>query len=217
MRRIGLFGGTFNPIHCGHILAAESMVTELELDELRFLPAAQSPFKPRPEISDSHRIAMLELAIAGNPKLKVDARELQRPGPSYTIDTVTEIAGDHPGDQLYLLLGMDAWKEFERWKQWQKITELCHLIVLSRPAYSTPVLSEYWQKKQLSDIQTLKDSTTGKLIFVTVPASKAASNEIRAWLKNKRSPNDDLPEAVRAYIERHELYAGQDEAAPQTD
>jgi len=206
MRHIGLFGGTFNPVHCGHLLAAESVRTQLELDELRFLPAAQSPFKSRPTISDNHRIAMLELAIAGNPKLTIDTRELQRAGPSYTIDTLIEFAHECPGDRLYLLLGVDAWKDFEQWRQWPSIVDLCHLVVLSRPGYSIPALSKYWQKKLLDDVQTLKDSRAGKLIFITVPASKAASNEIRKRLKNKQNINDNLPETVRAYIEEHQLY-----------
>ncbi len=206
MRHIGLFGGTFNPIHCGHLLAAESVVSQLGLDELRFLPAAQSPFKSRPEISNLHRLSMLELATADYPKLNIDARELQKPGPSYTIDSVTQIVHENPGDQLYLMVGMDAWEAFERWKQWQKITELCHLVVLSRPGYSAPVLSDYWQKKQPGNIQALKSSTAGKLIFITVPASKAASNEIRRRIGLGKKVDENLPDPVVHYIKQHQLY-----------
>jgi nicotinate-nucleotide adenylyltransferase len=206
MQHIGLFGGSFNPVHHGHILAADSVRTQLGLDEIRFLPASHSPFKTRPKLSDAHRIEMLDRAISGHPALKVDARELRRPGPSYTIDTLREIARDHPGDRLYLLIGMDAWEQFEHWHQWREITKYCHLVVLSRPSYSLSALSEYWQKKLSSDIQSLKGSATGKLVFVTIPASDAASSEIRERIKQGRSTVSDLPPAVSDYIEEQQLY-----------
>jgi len=206
VRHIGLFGGSFNPIHEGHILAAESVRTQLRLDEICFLPAAYSPFKTQPELSSAHRIEMLKRAITGYPALKVDRRELDRPGPSFTINTLEDIVRACPHDRLYLLIGMDAWEGFERWHQWQTIIKLCHLVVVSRPGYAAPVLSEFWQEKQLTDLQLLRNSPAGKLIFVTVPASKAASNEIRERIKQGQSTNNDLPEKVREYIEEQQLY-----------
>ncbi len=206
MQHIGLFGGSFNPVHQGHILAADSVHTQLGLDEIRFLPASHSPFKTRPKLSDAHRTEMLERAISGYPALKIDARELQRPGPSYTIDTLKEVARDRPGDRLYLLIGMDAWEQFEHWHQWREIIKYCHLVVLSRPNYSPSALSEYWQEKLTSDIQSLKGSAAGKLIFVTIPASEAASNEIRERIKQGHSTHSDLPKAVSDYIEEQQLY-----------
>jgi nicotinate-nucleotide adenylyltransferase len=206
MQHIGLFGGSFNPVHQGHILAADSVRTQLGLDEIRFLPPSHSPIKTSPELSDAHRTEMLERAISGYPALKIDARELQRPGPSYTIDTLKEIAGDHLGDRLYLLIGMDAWEQFEHWHQWREIIKYCHLVVLSRPNYAHVALSEFWQEKLSSDIQGLKGSAAGRLVFVTIPASEAASNEIRERIKQGRSTHNDLPQAVIDYIQEQQLY-----------
>ena len=206
MKHIGLFGGSFNPVHCGHLLAAESVLEQLALDEILFLPAACSPFKARPEIRDTQRLDMLRCAIEDYPAFKIDSRELKQPGPSYTINTLVDIAAENPQTQLYLLIGMDAWEHFERWKQWREIMDLCHLIVLSRPGYSMPELSEYWRERLIDDVQMLKKSAPGKLVFVTVPASNAASNEIRECIKQGRNTCNDLPEAVRDYIEEQQLY-----------
>jgi nicotinate-nucleotide adenylyltransferase len=206
MRHIGLFGGTFNPIHHGHLLAAVSVRTQLNLDEIRFVPAAYSPFKSRPEVSDTHRIEMLKLVIKDDPALKIDTRELQRPGPSYTIDTLVDIAREQPEDRLYLLIGMDAWCQFEDWQRWQEIIKLCHLVVLSRPGFCFSELPEHWQKRRAKDIRDLKNASAGKLIFVTVPACDAASNIIREKILQGNSTEGELTGSTRRYIERHQLY-----------
>ena len=206
MRHIGLFGGTFNPIHRGHLLAADSVRTQLQLDEIRFLPAACSPFKTRPEVNDAHRVEMLELAIEDHSGLKVDTRELQRPGSSYTIDTLVDIAREHPKDRLYLLIGMDAWHQFEDWQRWQEIVKFCHLVVLSRPGFYFSELPEHWEKRRANNLPDLKNAAVGKLIFVTVPACHAASNNIRERIRQGRSTEADLTKSTRHYIERHLLY-----------
>lgn len=206
MRHIGVFGGSFNPVHRGHIIAADSARMQLELDEVRFLPAAHSPFKTRSALSDAHRIDMLKRAIEGHPAFKIDTQELLRSGPSYTLDTLTAITNDRPGDRLYLLIGMDAWQTFEFWHQWQTILELGHLVVLSRPGYSPSALSEYWREKMVTGSQELKNSTAGRLMFVTVPASKAASNTIREQIQQGLDVSDDLPGSVHNYILEHQLY-----------
>ena len=206
MRHIGLFGGTFNPIHHGHLLAAVSVRTQLKLDEIRFFPAAYSPFKSRPEVSDTHRVEMLKLVIEDDPALKIDTRELQRPGPSYTFDTLVDIAREQPEDRLYLLIGMDAWRQFEGWQRWQEIIKLCHLVVLSRPGFSFSELPEHWQKRRVKDIRDLKNASVGKLIFVTVPACDVASNTIRERIRQDRHTGASLNESVRHYIEHHQLY-----------
>ena len=206
MRHIGLFGGTFNPMHRGHLLAANSVLTQLKLDEIRFLPAAHSPFKPRPGVSDVHRVEMLNLAIMDDHALRVDTRELQRPGPSYTIDTLADLAVEHPDDRLYLLIGMDAWLQFEHWHRWKEFTNYCHLVVLSRPGFASPALPEYWENRQLSDTQELKKTSIGKLIFLVVPACDAASSNIREQIRQGHSTEANLLESTGLYIEDHKLY-----------
>jgi nicotinate-nucleotide adenylyltransferase len=206
MRHIGLFGGTFNPVHTGHLLAADAVRDQLGLDEIRFLPAAYSPFKARPELSDSHRIAMLEHAVADYPEFKIDTRELHMDGPSYTINTLKSINGDSPRDRLYLLIGMDAWQDFEHWHKWQEILEICHIVVTTRPGYSPENLSDFWQAKKVTEANEIKGSRSGKMMFVSVPRSEAASSEIRKYIKKSQSTKNFLPDSVAQYIEEHQLY-----------
>ena len=206
-RHIGLFGGSFNPVHSGHLLAAISIFQQLGLAQVRFLPAAQSPFKERPELSDMHRLAMLECALAPHPGLTVDARELDKASPSYTIDTLKSLALDYPLDTLYLIIGMDAWQEFERWRDWQLIIETCHLVVSSRPGFSAVSLSTDWQARLETNVAKLKASSAGKLIFLGVPASNAASSDIRSRIGQGQSTLGLLPDPVKTYIEAEHLYA----------
>jgi nicotinate-nucleotide adenylyltransferase len=206
MRHIGLFGGTFNPVHTGHLLAADAVREQLGLDEIHFLPAAYSPFKARPELSDSHRIAMLEHAVADYPEFKIDTRELHMDGPSYTINTLKSINGDLLRDRLYLLIGMDAWRDFEHWHKWQEILEICHIVVTTRPGFSPENLSDFWHAKQVTKADEIKRSRAGKLMFVSVPRSEAASSEIRKYIKKSQSTKSFLPDSVSQYIEEHQLY-----------
>ena len=205
-RHIGLFGGSFNPVHSGHIIAASSVNVQLALDELRFIPAARSPFKRLPQIEDVHRLAMLKLAISELPEARIDSRELDTSGPSYTIDTLKNVAAEQPDDHLYLLIGMDAWLEFERWKKWQSILEHCHLVVMTRPAYERPALSEKWALRQLKDGEQIEKFKAGKVLFVSVPSSTASSSEIRRLLSREEDAGDYLPELVAAYIKAQGLY-----------
>lgn len=206
MRRIGIFGGSFNPVHLGHTLAADSVCDQLALDEIRFIPAAHSPFKARPQIDDHHRIELLKLATRGNPALKIDLREMNTPGPSYTINTLRSITSDHPNDQLYLLIGMDAWPDFERWKDWTSILELCHLLVMTRPDYARPNLNATWASRHTKSIEILQSTKAGKLFFITVPPSRAASSEIRKRLNRHINTQEFLAESVATYIQQQQLY-----------
>lgn len=202
-KHIGLFGGSFNPVHSGHLVVAKSVFQQLSLDALWFIPAAQSPFKHKPEVDDQHRIAMLELAIQTQVEFKLDTRELTKPGPSYTIDTLNSIAKQHPDDNLYFLLGVDAWMGFERWREWPDILDLCRLIVMSRPGYPLPELSDRWQSKRVTNAQALSNGT---FISLEVPASKASSSEIRRRIAKGDSTADFLSPSVKGYIDQHTLY-----------
>ncbi len=202
-KHIGLFGGSFNPVHRGHLLVVKSVFANLQLDALRFIPAAQSPLKAKPQIEDTHRLAMLELAIKGEPGLSIDARELHRSGPSYTIDTLRGIAKETPKDHLYLIIGMDAWLDFEQWRDWQKIIKLCRLIVMTRPAYKSPTLSAYWRSRQVEKVAQLRD---GKFMLLPVPASDASSTEIRRILAAGQDVSHFLDPEVEHYIAENQLY-----------
>ena len=200
---IGLFGGSFNPVHTGHILVAKSIFKQLDLDELRFIPAAQSPFKDKPQTEDHHRLAMLQLAIQPHTGFSIDPRELAKPAPSYTIDTLKNIAAEQANDQLCLLIGIDAWLDFKHWRDWQAIMHLCCLLVMTRPGYSLPELTQDWQARQVLKASAIAN---GKLLFMQVPASDAASSKIRKQLGNGSKTNTFLDRSVAEYIHLHRLY-----------
>jgi nicotinate-nucleotide adenylyltransferase len=206
VQHIGLFGGSFDPVHLGHLLAAQSVQQQLRLDEVVFLPAAQSPFKPSPQVSNHHRLTMLAAALTGYSGFKLDDRELGRPGPSYTVYTLREMVAAQPKDHRYLIIGMDAWGDFEHWHAWQEIMQLCHLVVVTRPGYPAPELSDDWKCKQYTSVEGLRDAKAGGLMVLQVPASTAASREIRAQLKQRLPVDEDMPAPVTAYIREHQLY-----------
>ncbi len=134
VERVGLFGGTFDPVHLGHLILAEAALEELDLDRIIFLPAAISPFKQdRPPGASAHlRLAMLRKAVAGEPRFSVDDRELHREGPSYTIDTVRSLLGDHPGVRFLFLIGADNLKELPGWHGIGDLQNLVDFAVLDR-------------------------------------------------------------------------------------
>ncbi len=133
-KRIGLFGGTFDPVHIGHMRSAVEMAEQFALDELRLLPNARPPHRETPQVSAAQRLAMVERAVAGVERLTVDPRELQRDKPSYTIDTLesvrAELAAD---DQLFMLIGWDAFCGLPTWHRWEALLDHCHIVVLQRP------------------------------------------------------------------------------------
>jgi len=206
VQHVGLFGGSFDPVHVGHLRAAESAQQQLILDELVFLPAAQSPFKPCPQVSDHHRLAMLTIAVESRSGFTLDARELENPGPSYTVHTLRALRTEQPQTHFYLMIGMDTWADFEGWWAWQEIMQLCHLIVVTRPGYPAPELNDDWQHRQITSVEALRGMNAGGLMFLQVPASTAASREIRKRLKQGLPVDEDLPEAVTAYIDEYQLY-----------
>ena len=138
MQPIGVFGGTFDPIHFGHLRLAEEMAEGLGLSQVRFIPAGQPPHRGAPRTAASHRLEMVRRAIAGNPRFEVDAREVQRPDPSYTVDTLTALRAELGNEQpLWLLLGADAFSGLPSWHQWRQLFELANIVVAARPGRSS--------------------------------------------------------------------------------
>lgn len=153
---------------------------------------------------------MLELALKPFPGLTLDLRELARPGPSYTVNTLRQLSAEQPLSHFYLLLGMDAWQAFEHWHQWQAILEYCHLVVMTRPGFdfAPGALAQHWRDRLAPTVNDLRSHTAGKLIFVEVPASSAASSEIRRRLAAGLAADALLPPAVNDYIVQQQLYRG---------
>ena len=209
MARIGLLGGTFDPVHIGHLRGALEVAEFMALDELRLVPSARPPHRETPQVSAAQRLAMVELAVAGEPLLSVDDRELRRDRPSFTCDTLeslrAELAAD---DQLFLLLGWDAFCGLPTWHRWQELLRHCHILVLQRPdADSEPpeALRDLLAGRSVTDPHDLS-GPCGQISFIWQTPLAVSATQIRQLLAQGRSARFLLPDAVLAYIHAHDLY-----------
>jgi len=206
---IGVFGGTFDPIHYGHLRPAQEAVQKLALAELRFIPAAQPPHRPLPLASAAQRLAMVELAIRGLPGLRVDDRELQRGGLSYTVLTLESLRAELGKTPLCLLIGADQFRSFETWHRWQEIPALAHLVVLNRPGTLFGTLPTWARARACEDFRFLRESPAGQLAFLSVSPQDISATRIRAALARGESVQGLLPEAVLDYIRINQVYGHQ--------
>ena len=200
--RLGIFGGTFDPVHFGHLALAEECLAAANLDELWLVPAASPPHKGGKKLSRfDQRKEMLELAIAGNEKFKVEPMEADRPGPSFTIDTLEEIQKRKPNDELFLIIGGDSALEFSTWKDPAKIASLATIIVRIRPGFIMPTEQEFISQlgKELGVVP--------KVIFVAGPPFlDVSSSLLKERVSNNKSIRYLLPRAVEVYIQQKKLY-----------
>lgn len=212
---IALLGGTFDPVHYGHLRFASEARAALGLSEVHLVPSATPPHRALPEASAADRVAMLELAIREFPGLRIDARELRRGGPSYTVDTLAELRTAHPRAPLVLLLGADAFRDLTGWHQWRRLFALAHLVVAPRPgaepgAGLAPELAREWNARLASDPAVLRGTASGAIYVQPIPAQPIAATAIREALQRSPRPRDVLarllPPAVLAYIESKHLY-----------
>ena len=208
-QRIGVLGGTFDPVHIGHLRGGLEVAELMQLDELRLTPNARPPHRDTPQVSALDRLAMVECAVAGVATLVVDARELQRDKPSYTIDTLelmrAELAAQ---DQLFLLLGWDAFCGLPTWHRWEELLQHCHILVLQRPdADSEPpdALRNLLAARSVSDPLALK-GPGGQIAFVWQTPLAVSATQIRQLLASGKSVRYLVPDAVLAYIDAHGLY-----------
>ncbi|WP_313056998.1 nicotinate-nucleotide adenylyltransferase [Stutzerimonas nitrititolerans] len=208
-RRIGILGGTFDPVHIGHLRGALEVTEMLALDELRLVPNARPPHRDTPHSSSPDRLAMVRLAVQDVPQLTVDARELERDRPSYTIDTLeslrAELAAD---DQLFLLMGWDAFCGLPGWHRWEELLEHCHILVLQRPdagSEAPEALRDMLAARSVADPQALEGSC-GQISFVWQAPLGVSATRIRQSLASGRSVRFLVPDAVLAYINAHGLY-----------
>ncbi len=208
-RRIGMLGGTFDPVHIGHLRGALEVAESLALDELRLTPSARPPHRGTPQVSARDRLAMVECAVAGVAPLVVDARELQRDKPSYTIDTLELMRGELAAhDQVFLLLGWDAFCGLPTWHRWEELLQHCHILVLQRPdADSEPpdALRNLLAARSVSDPLALK-GPSGQIAFVWQTPLAVSATQIRQLLASGKSVRFLVPDAVLAYIDAHGLY-----------
>lgn len=211
-RRIGILGGTFNPVHIAHLRGALEVTEQLALDELRLVPSARPPHRQAPQASAEQRLAMVELAVAGEPRLTVDGRELLRAKPSFTYDTLESLRGELAvDDQVFLLLGWDAFCGLPTWHRWQELLQHCHILVLQRPdagSEAPEALRDLLAARSVSDPQGLV-GPSGQIAFVWQTPLAVSATQIRHLLAEGRSVRFLVPDAVLAYIQTHGLYRGQ--------
>jgi nicotinate-nucleotide adenylyltransferase len=196
--KIGILGGTFDPVHRGHIMVAEEVKARLNLAEVLFVPTAQTPLKEESPISAvEHRAQMVRLAIAGYPHFKLSDVEINRAGLSYTVDTIAELKGRYAGDELFFILGWDSLAQLARWKDPSRLVRLCRLVAVPRPGYSLP------------DLKSLEGSIPGlsrSLIVLDKPEVDISATEIRERVARGLSIRHLVPEPVDEYIRQHKLY-----------
>jgi len=203
---VGVFGGTFDPIHYGHLRPAQEALEKLALAEVRFIPAAQPPHRPPPVASAEQRLAMLELAIRGRPAFRADDRELRRPGPSYTVLTLESLRAELSAVPLCLLIGMDQFRSFETWHRWQDIPALTHIVVLSRPGAASGSLPAWARGRVTENVADLQQTPAGRLVFLAVSPQDISATRIRAALAQGGPVAGMLPEAVLEYIRVNHIY-----------
>lgn len=212
-KKIGILGGTFNPIHFGHLRIAEEIAENLALDEVRFIPSAQPPHKPAPQVSAQHRANMVKLAIQNNPAFVLDDCELNREGASYTIDTLTDLRkklGAQVG--LFLIMGSDAFAHFNTWHRWQEILDDCHIVLVQRPHHESLMenfsaeMKDFFETHTQKTFPNLQEKAAGSIITQTITPLAISSTDIRERRQSKKSVRYLLPPDVLNYIETHQLY-----------
>jgi nicotinate-nucleotide adenylyltransferase len=199
-RRIGVFGGSFDPIHYGHLLMAEQCREQARLDRVLFVPASQSPLKSHAPVAEAkHRVEMLKLATAGHTSFAIETAELDRPGPSFTVDTLRELAQRAPGDTWHWIVGSDSFREFHKWREPSEILNLAIPLVVARPGHTTSlevvrslVSAERWSELQGYRIET--------------PLLDISSSDMRRRVAEGRSIRYMTARAVEMYIQTHALY-----------
>lgn len=203
-KRIGIFGGSFDPIHIGHLLIAEAASEQFSLDEVRFIPAAIAPHKQHRQPADAkHRIEMLRLAIGGNEKFVIDEREITRGGTSYTVETLRELKNELGAAELFFVMGADSLAEFGTWREPAEICKLAFMVVVARGGRSLPDLNDLKKFLPNSDTQPLENH------LLKLPQLEISSTEIRRLAATGKSIRYQVPAAVAAYIHLNKVYAAE--------
>jgi len=203
MHPIGVFGGTFDPIHYGHLRTAHELLQALRLDEVRFLPCGLPPHREPAVASGEQRLAMVRAATSGERRFMVDDRELRRDGPSYSVDTLLALRAEYPHRSLCLMVGMDAYLGLPKWYQWRQILQLAHLVVAHRPGWVAPdtgPLGELLADRGTENVDDLHQSRAGRIFIHAVTQLEISSSALRKMVLVGADPRYLMPDAVRDVI-----------------
>ncbi len=208
---IGIFGGTFDPVHYGHLRSALEVKELFGLSEVRLIPCASPPHRNQPAASALMRLQMLELAVKNRPGLKIDTRELDRHNqlnnvPSYMVDTLKSLRHELPNQSLLLFIGSDAFNSLTTWHQWRQLFDVAHIVVMTRPGFEIQQLDDFFKSRLADDKQALAQNRAGKLFFQQITQLDISATAIRQMIAKKQNPGFLLPDAVIEYINEHKLY-----------
>jgi nicotinate-nucleotide adenylyltransferase len=209
-RLVGVFGGTFDPVHFGHLRTALELLERLSLGEVRFIPSARPPHRSAPKTPASLRLRLLEAAVADEPRFVADRREIDRPGPSYTVDTLESLADDLPESTLCLVLGMDAFLGLPEWHRWHELLEIAHVVVAHRPGSQAPEqgpLGRLVRERRTVSAADLGEARSGHIHVEAVTQLEISSSALRRAVRAGRDPKYLVPDAVRRIIFETECYA----------
>lgn len=206
---IGIFGGTFDPIHIGHLRMALEIKQQLQLDEMRLLPCYLPPHRPTPGASASQRVDMLEIALQGCTELRVDKRELQRDKPSYTYDTLHSLRAEVGAQtSLCLSMGMDSFAALDSWYNWDQLVQLAHIVVVARPGWFLPesgAVADLLQSCR-ADNEAITQKSAGAIVLLEQRLLPISATDIRAQIHTGHSPQFLVPDGVWNYIRSNGLY-----------
>ncbi|QTL38930.1 nicotinate-nucleotide adenylyltransferase [Xenorhabdus budapestensis] len=207
-----LFGGTFDPIHYGHLRPVEALAKQVGLKQVILLPNHVPPHRPQPEASPQQRLAMVHLAVQDNPLFTVDTRELQRQTPSYTIETLKSFR-EEVGEQcpLAFIIGQDSLQSIHTWHCWAELLDICHLLVCSRPGYArqlaTPEMQKWLEQHQIDTPASLSQKSHGYIYLAKTPLLDISATDIRQRHQQGLSCDDLLPPSIQNYIDSQNLYS----------
>ena len=210
---VGIFGGTFDPVHFGHLRLAEESMAHLGLGTVRWIPAGNPPHRGQPQVTAEQRLAMVQRSTASNPRFSVDPSEVLSAAPSYTVDTLRRLRAEYgPAQPLVLLVGADAFAGLSTWHCWQEIFTLAHVAISHRPGFpvepaSLPaVLASAFSARRTDDVGELGEAPAGRIVSFAMTQLAISATQIRKLLANDLSARYLLPDEVLDYIRTHFLY-----------
>jgi len=206
---IGILGGTFDPIHYGHLRSALEVKEIFGLTEIHLIPSAQPPHREQPTANPNMRLHMLKLAIENQPGFVADDREIKRTGPSYMVDTLSSLRDEFKDTPLLLFIGTDAFNQLKTWHQWRLLFSFAHIVVMTRPGFNPQQLEDCFIERHTDQLTELAHNRAGKLYFHQVSQLDISATAIRNMIAKHQNPGFLLPDTVIAYIRQEQLYLRQ--------
>lgn len=208
-RLVGIFGGTFDPVHNAHLRVAMDVLEMAPLEAVRLIPAHVPPHRATPTVDAAQRLTMLRLAVANEPRMLVDARELERDGPSYMVDTLHSLRADFPDCHLCLMLGTDSFRSLSRWHRWTELGEYAHIVEMQRPEPGAPMddaLAQWLRGRETAEWDRLRDTPAGLVLTQPVTPLGISATDIRQRIGAGRSGRYLVPDPVWDHIREYGLY-----------